>query len=227
MSKHLLRKGFTWATEYGIRRIYKEMGLKGQIPVFKTTRPGKNDVHKYPYLLRGRKIQYVNEVWATDITYIKLGSRMVYYTAIIDLRSRKILSWRLSNTMSVDFCVEALLEAIENYGIPCIFNCDQGSQYTSKEFTSLLESFGIQVSMDGVGRCKDNIFVERTWRTLKYEWIFLRDYQEYETLERGLEEFVSFFNHERIHQGLEYRTPDEVYEEGSFSYIAKDNNKVA
>lgn len=227
MSKHLLKEGYTWATEFAIRRIYKEMGLRGQIPVFKTTRPGKKDVHKYPYLLRGRKIRYVNEVWATDITYIKLGSRMVYYTAIIDLKSRKILSWRLSETMDVDFCIEALQEAINTYGIPAVFNCDQGSQYTSTVFTSLLEAYGIQISMDGVGRCKDNIFVERTWRTLKYEWIFLRDYQDYEALENGLRDFVTFFNHERIHQGLDYKTPDEVYEEGTFSYINKDKHKVA
>ena len=223
MSNHLLGKGFKWATEHKLRRIYKELGIKGQKPVFITTRPSKGKVNKYPYLLRNRKIRYVNEVWATDITYIKLGGRMVYFTAVIDLYSRKILSWRLSETMDTGFCLDAVMEAIIKYGIPAIFNTDAGSQYTSNEFTSLLKEHEIQISMDGIGRCKDNIIVERTWRTLKYEWIFLRDYQEYSQLEKGLEEFVNFFNSKRIHQGLDYQKPDEVYRSGTFPNINKDN----
>lgn len=216
MSNHLLREGYDWATEYAIRRIYKELGLKGLAPKFITTRPSKKGYGKFQYLLRNRKVRYVNEVWATDITYIKLGDKMVYYTAVIDLFSRKILSWRLSRTMDVGFCLDVLQEALENYGTPAIFNTDCGSQYTSKEFISVLLEHGIQVSMDGIGRCKDNIFVERTWRTLKYEWIFLRDYTSYEQLEGSLGEFERFFNHERLHQSLGYKTPEEVYKEGSF-----------
>ena len=167
----------------------------------------------------------MNEVWATDITYIKIGGRMVYFTAIIDLYSRKILAWRLSETMSVGFCLDALMEAVIRYGIPAIFNTDAGSQYTSVEFTSFLNDLGVLISMDGIGRCKDNIYVERTWRTLKYEWIFLREYQDYDQLKRGLQEFVDFFNYERIHQGLGYQTPDEVYEQGTFPN--NKENKVA
>ena len=225
MSRHLLRKGHEWATEHRIRSIYRELGLKGQKPVFITTRAAKGKVAKYPYLLRNRKIRYVNEVWATDITYIKIGGRMVYFTAIIDLYSRKILAWRLSETMSVGFCLDALMEAVIRYGIPAIFNTDAGSQYTSVEFTSFLNDLGVLISMDGIGRCKDNIYVERTWRTLKYEWIFLREYQDYDQLKRGLQEFVDFFNYERIHQGLGYQTPDEVYEQGTFPN--NKENKVA
>ena len=225
MSRHLLRKGHEWATEHRIRSIYRELGLKGQKPVFITTRAAKGKVSKYPYLLRNRKIRYVNEVWATDITYIKIGGRMVYFTAIIDLYSRKILAWRLSETMSVGFCLDALMEAVIRYGIPAIFNTDAGSQYTSVEFTSFLNDLGVLISMDGIGRCKDNIYVERTWRTLKYEWIFLREYQDYDQLKRGLQEFVDFFNYERIHQGLGYQTPDEVYEQGTFPN--NKENKVA
>lgn len=224
MSHHLQRKGLGWATEHCIRMIYKELGLKGQAPVFKTTRPSKGKAGKYPYLLRNRTIRYANEAWATDITYINIGGSMVYFTAIIDLFSRKILSWRLSPSMDVGFCMDAILEAIIKHGVPAICNTDQGSQYTSREFTSLLEGYGIRISMDGVGRCKDNIFVERTWRTLKYEWIFLREYDGIEQLENSLGSFVEFFNNERIHQSLDYRTPDEVYREGTFPNVEIESN---
>lgn len=127
--------------------------------------------------------------------------------------------------MDVGFCLDCVYDAVEQYGVPAIFNTDNGSQYTSKEFIELLQSYDIQISMDGIGRCKDNIIVERTWRTLKYEWIFLRDYQTYEELENGLEEFVSFFNHERLHQSLDYMTPDEVYEAGTFPGIGDKDIK--
>lgn len=226
MSRDLLGSGLTWATEHEVRKIYRELGIKGIEPRFITTRPSKGGCRKFPYLLRNRRARYCNEIWATDITYIKLGSRMVYFTAIIDLRSRKILSWRLSETMDAGFCMDALMEAIIRYGVPAIFNTDQGSQYTSGEFTGILESYGIQISMDGIGRCKDNIIVERTWRTLKYEWVFLRDFNSYSQLEESLGEFVEFFNTKRIHQALDYKTPDEVYAEGTFSNI-DNGNKVA
>ena len=231
MSEHLRTKEFCeWATERIVRDFYRELLIHGERPVFKTTRPSKHPYGKFPYLLRNRKIRYCNEVWATDITYIKMANgKTVYFTAVIDLYSRKILSWRLSDTMQAEFCIECVDEAIENYGIPAIFNTDNGSQYTCKNFIELLQAYDIQISMDGVGRCKDNIIVERTWRTLKYEWIFLRDYQSYEELENGLEEFVNFFNQERLHQSLDYKTPDEVYEAGTFPGIEDVNikNKVA
>lgn len=221
MSKHLKRLGYDWAGEKMIRILYHELGIKGQKPVFRTTRPGKRPYGKFPYLLRNRTARFVNEIWATDITYISTPNGMMYYTAIIDLFSRKILSWRLSDTMKVDFCIECVREAIERYGLPAIFNTDCGSQYTSGTFVDLLLSYGIRISMDGVGRCKDNIFVERTWRTLKYEWIFLRDYSSEQELRDSLEEFVRFFNNERIHQSLDYNTPDEVYEQGTFPTTGK------
>ena len=226
MARHLQRKDNAWATEHCVRQIYAMLGIKGVTPTFKTTRTAKGGYRKYPYLLRGRKIRYANEVWATDITYIKLLGRTVYFTAIIDLRSRKILSWRLSESMDVSFCLDALVEAIAKYGVPAIFNTDCGSQYTSDAFTGVLEENGIQISMDGIGRCKDNIIVERTWRTLKYEWVFLREYGSIEELEGSLGEFVEFFNSRRIHQGLDYMTPDEVYRQGTFP-DAEEETKVA
>ena len=144
MSNDLLRSGLGWATEHEVRKIYGELGLKGMSPAFKTTRPAKGR-YKHPYLLRGRKALYCNEIWAIDITYIKLGDRMVYFTAIIDLRSRKILSWRLSEKMDTGFCLDALLDALVKYGMPSIFNTNAGSQYTSDEFSGMLESHGIQM----------------------------------------------------------------------------------
>ena len=216
MSKHLKRLGYDWAGEKLIRNLYKELGIKGQKPVFKTTRSGKAPYGKFPYLLRNKFIAFPNQVMATDITYIKTPWGMMYFTAVIDLYSRKILSWRLSDSMRTDFCLECVREAFEKYGVPAVFNTDCGSQYTSGEFIGLLKSYNVEISMDGIGRCKDNIFVERTWRTLKYEWIFLRDYRSEEELRKLLGDFVKFFNNERIHQGLDYKTPDEVYREGSF-----------
>jgi len=215
MSKHLkTRCNFEWANEKYIRNLYFELGIKGMKPVFKTTKQGKAPYGKFPYLLRNKFIRFSNQVMATDITYIKTSWGMMYFTAVIDLYSRKILSWRLSDNMKVDFCLECVEEAFETYGVPAIFNSDCGSQYTSAAFIELLKSYEIQISMDGIGRCKDNIFVERTWRTLKYEWIFLRDYRSEDELRKSLGEFVEFFNKERIHQGLDYKTPDEVYEAG-------------
>ena len=216
MSMHLKTKlGLDWANEKYIRNLYQELGIKGMKPVFKTTRAGKAPYGKFPYLLRNKFISFSNQVMATDITYIKTSWGMMYFTAVIDLYSRKILSWRLSDSMKTDFCLECVKEAFEEYGVPAIFNTDCGSQYTSATFVELLQSYNVEISMDGIGRCKDNIFVERTWRTLKYEWIFLRDYSSAEELRKSLGQFVKFFNSERIHQGLEYKTPDEFYEEGS------------
>lgn len=222
MSFYLKGEGHPEATEKRVRRIYKMLGLQGLAPVFKTTRNSKRKEKKFPYLLRDRKISFVNEVWATDVTYIKLPGGMVYFTAVIDLFSRKILSWSLSNTMDTKFCMDCVKEAIAKYGVPAIFNTDCGSQYTSKEFIAMLESYGIRISMDGIGRCLDNIFVERTWRTLKYECIFLHDYNTMTQLSNGLDAFIEFFNNERLHQGLDYQRPNEVYEQGCFPVREKD-----
>ena len=150
---------------------------------------------------------------------------MVYFTVIIDIKSRKILSWRLSRTMQVGFCLDCAYEAFKTYGVPAIFNTDCGSQYTSKEYVQMLQSYDIQISMDGVGRCRDNIYVERTWRTLKYEWVFLRDYKTFEEFEEGLGGFVKFFNNERIYQGIGYKTLEEVYKAGTFPGMGDEYTK--
>jgi putative transposase len=166
---------------------------------------------KYPYLLRGKAIWLPNQVWATDITYIKLSGGYVYLVAIIDLFSRKVLSWRVSNTLDAEFCVAALEEAIARYGIPAIFNTDQGCQFTSEAFTGTLERYGIKISMDSVNRALDNIFVERFWRSLKYEDIYLNDYRTIVELKTGLARYFRFYNSERFHESLGYETPDTIY----------------
>ncbi len=212
MARQLQAVGHKLATEKRVRKIMKRLGIRGVSPKPMTSRQGKGKQHKkYPYLLRGKKIQHVNQAWATDISYIRLPSGMVYLVAIIDLFSRKVLAWKVSNTMDVAFCKECLHEAIDRYGVPAIFNSDQGSQFTSIEFLAILEDLGVAVSMDGVGRCLDNILMETTWRTMKYEHIFLHDYRTLGELRRGLKDFIDFFNGKRLHQGLDYQTPDAVY----------------
>lgn len=197
-------------TQKQVRRIMKRAGLRAIYPGKRTTVPVKEH-KKYPYLLRGKKIWLPNQVWATDITYIRLSGGHVYLVAIIDLYSRKVLSWRLSNTLDAEFCVSALEEAIAVWGTPAIFNTDQGSQFTSDAFVGVLKEHGIQISMDGKDRAIDNILVERFWRTLKYEDIYLNDYQNMADLKAGLKRYFEFYNSERYHQSLEYKTPDEMY----------------
>lgn len=217
MSALMVRDGQAWATEKVVRRLYGDLGLKGLSARFRTTRASRHPYGKRPYLLGGKRIMYANQVWATDITYIDAPSRRkLYYVAVIDLHSRRILSWRLSETMDVKFCMDAVREALEEYGTPAIFNTDQGSQFTSREFVGMLEGCGIEVSQDGRGRWADNVLVERTWRTLKYEWLFLREYLTVQDLEKSLGEFQAFFNGKRLHQALDYQTPDEVYKAGCF-----------
>ncbi len=185
----------------GLRAIYA--GKRTSVPI--------KWHQKYPYLLRGKAIWLPNQVWATDITYIKLSGGYVYLVAIIDLFSRKVLSWRVSNTLDAEFCVAALEEAIACFGIPAIFNTDQGCQFTSEAFTGTLERFGIRISMDGVNRALDNIFVERFWRSLKYEDIYLNDYRTLVELKTGLARYFRFYNSERFHESLGYETPDTIY----------------
>lgn len=197
-------------TEKQVRRIMKRAGLRAIYPGKRTSIPAKQH-RKYPYLLKGKNIWLPNQVWATDITYIHLKGGYVYLVAIIDLYSRKVLSYRFSNTMDASFCVEALEEAVMKWGEPAIFNTDQGSQFTSDAFVSVLESHGIRISMDGKNRAIDNIFVERFWRSLKYEDIYLKDYQTMIELKEGIKRYFEFFNGERYHASLDYRTPNEVY----------------
>ena len=166
---------------------------------------------KYPYLLRDIKIERVNQVWSTDITYIKLASGFAYLTAVIDWYSRKVLSWRLSNTLDNSFCKDAVKEALCIYGQPEVFNTDQGSQYTANDFTKILEDKKIKISMDGKGRAVDNIFIERLWRTVKYEHAYIWRFDTIKELREGLKDYFDFYNNKREHQSLKYKTPSEVY----------------
>lgn len=172
----------------------------------------RNQAHKvYPYLLRGMPITRGNQVWAADITYIPMAKGFCYLVAIMDWASRKILSWRLSNTQDAGFCIDALEEAIARFGTPEIFNTDQGSQFTSDSFTQALSSRGIKISMDGKGSWKDNVFIERFWKTVKYEEVYLKGYESLTEARKELKGYLEFYNQERRHQGLDSRTPDEVY----------------
>ncbi len=193
-----------------IQRLMRLMGLKAIYPRPRTTQPHPG--HKvYPYLLRGVAIERPNQVWSADITYIPMRRGYMYLVAIIDWYSRKTLSWRVSNTMEADFCVEALEEALARYGKPQIFNTDQGAQFTSTIFTERLKDHQVAISMDGRGRCQDNIFIERLWWTLKYDYIYLHAFDNGNELRRGLDKWFSFYNQERPHQKLDGRTPDDVY----------------
>ena len=207
--KTLSDKGLT-VSKKQIRRLMNEMGLQAIYPKPKLSKPGKG--HKmYPYLLRDMEVEYINQVWATDITYLKLNGAYVYLVAILDLYSRRVLAWRLSNTIDASFCVDALQEAIDIYGVPEIFNTDQGSQFTSDDFISKLNEYKIQISMDGKGRALDNVYIERLWRSLKYENIYINDYENLKELKGGVKMYFEFYNTERYHQSLGYETPDVVY----------------
>jgi putative transposase len=194
------------------RRLMALMGLEGLHPRPRTT-VAAPDARSYPYLLRDRELTRVDEVWSSDITYVPMKRGFMYLTAVIDWYSRYVLSWRLSNTMDVGFCLEALEEALSR-GRPEIFNTDQGSQFTSREYTGRLEAAGVAVSRDGRGRALDNVFVERLWRSVKYEDIYIKDYDRVSELEAGLTAYFRFYDEERLHQSLGYRTPGEVHRAG-------------
>ena len=184
----------------------------GHLPASQHQQAKPRWIHKvYPYLLRGLEINRVNQVWATDITYIPMARGFLYLVAIMDWHSRYVLAWRLSNTLEVDFCVAALEEALSK-GRPQIFNTDQGSQFTSEAFTSMLLAQGVQVSMDGRGRCMDNVFVERLWRSIKYEEVYLKAYQNGTEARKGIGAYLAFYNQERPHQALGYRSPGQVFQ---------------
>ena len=194
-----------------IQRLMQLMGIEAIYPRKRTTWPSTE--HKiYPYLLRNVEVYRPDQVWATDITYVPLQSGFLYLVAIMDWYSRHVLSWRLSNTLDVEFCLEALDEALR-VKQPEIFNSDQGSQFTSLAFTDRLAAHGVAISMDGRGRAIDNVFIERLWRTVKYEEVYPKEYQDGWEAEACLEAYFRFYNQERIHQSLGYRTPAEVYAE--------------
>jgi putative transposase len=192
-----------------VQRLMRTMGIEAIYPRRRTTWPGAG--HKiYPYLLRNVEVLRPDHVWSTDITYVPLRHGFLYLVAVMDWFSRHVLAWRLSNTLEGSFCVEALEEAL-SLATPEIFNSDQGSQFTAAAFTSRLESCGIAVSMDGRGRAIDNVFIERLWRSVKYEEVYLRDYADGWEAEACLRAYFRFYSHQRIHQSLGYRTPAEIY----------------
>jgi putative transposase len=195
-----------------VARLMEVMGLEAVYPKPKLSQPGES--HKiYPYLLRNVNIERVNQVWSTDITYIRLAKGFCYLVVVMDWHSRFVLSWSLSLTMEMEFCLEALSAALRRKR-PEIFNSDQGSQFTSERFTGELLKRGVSISMDGRGRCFDNIFIERLWRSLKYEEVYLKDYQLVSEARLGIENWIDFYNHRRPHQSLGYRTPAAIYKEG-------------
>jgi putative transposase len=214
------RRMAAWLTTQGHlvnrKRVQRLMRLMGLVAVYQRPNTSKQapDNKVYPYLLGGLSIARVNQVWCADITYMPMARGFLYLVIIMDWVSRAVLGWRLSNTLGADFCIEALEEALAQYGKPEIFNTDQGCQFTSTEFTGVLEQGGITISMDGRGRCMDNIFVERLWRSLKYEEVYLHAYASVAEAKAGIGAWLRFYNEERQHQSHAYRTPRQVYEEG-------------
>jgi putative transposase len=206
----LRRDGWT-VNRKRVRRLMRVMGLEAiyQKP---NTSKGHPEHKVYPYLLRDLVIERPNQVWCADITYIPMAKGFVYLVAVMDWFSRRVLAWRLSITMDADFCVDALQDALARYGKPEIFNTDQGVQFTSGDFVAVLESRGIRISMDGKGRLLDNIFIERLWRSLKYEEVFIKAYGSVMEARRGIGGWLSFYNEERPHQALGYRTPRRVFD---------------
>lgn len=209
LTRHLRRQGHP-VNRKRIGRLMQTMGLSAIYQKPNTSKP--HPQHKiYPYLLRGLSIERPNQVWCADISYIPLRRGFLYLVAIMDWASRKVLSWRLSNTMDADFCVAALEEALSRFGKPEIFNTDQGSQFTSDAFTHVLKEAGVRISMDGKGRWRDNVMIERLWRSLKYECIYLYTFETGSEVRQGLKRWIEFYNTRRPHSSLDDRTPDEAY----------------
>lgn len=208
IAKALQRQGWS----IGRKRVRRLMRLMGIEAIYQRPNTSKAEPeHKvYPYLLKGLEICRPNQVWCTDLTYIRLKSGWAYLMAVMDWHSRRVISWGISNTMDADFCVEVLQESLK-LGKPEIFNTDQGAQFTSNQFTEVLQTAGIKISMDGRGRYLDNIFIERLWRTVKYENVYLNDYQTMADAKEGLSRYFALYNHRRLHQSLGYNTPQEVW----------------
>ncbi len=210
MLRDLLRNKGQPVGRKGIRRLMKQMGIEALNRKPNTSR--RHAAHPiYPYLLRNLSIERPNHVWATDITYIPMHRGFAYLVAIVDWYSRRVLAWRLSNTLTTDFCIEALQEAIMRYGAPAIFNTDQGSQFTSSEFTGVLKENDVRISMDGKGCWRDNVFVERLWRTIKYDEVYLKAYESVSHAKASLGQFITFYNSRRPHQAFAGKTPDMIY----------------
>ena len=219
MTKVLRRRGHE-VNRKRVQRLMQLMGLRSLCPQPKTTTPNK--AHPvYPYLLRGLNVDHPNHVWCSDLTYIPFKKGFLYLVAIMDWHSRKVLTWRVSNTMTSDFCVAALVEALALYGTPEIFNTDQGAQFTSDAFTRVLRDAGVTISMDGVGRAIDNVFIERLWRTLKYDHVYLNPADSGNACRDGITEFLTYYNEDRPHSALNDATPDEVY------YQSRINQRAA
>jgi putative transposase len=209
MRNYLRRQGFK-VNRKRVQRLMRLMGIEAIYPKPKTSRPHPG--HKvYPYLLRNLNIDRPNQVWTADITYIPMARGSMYLVVVMDWHSRKVLSWRLSNTLEAEFCVEALEESLLRHGRPEIFNTDQGAQFTSQAFTGLLKSHEVQISMDGRGRVLDNIFIERLWWSVKYQYLYLWTFDNGTELRHGLSQWFQLYNQERSHQALDNLTPDEVY----------------
>ena len=209
MARHLRREGYG-VSRKRIGRLMRLMGLSAIYQKPNTSRP--HPQHRiYPYLLRGMEITRPNQVWCADISYIPMRRGFLYLVAIMDWASRKVLSWRLSNTMDADFCVAALEDALARYGKPEIFNTDQGSQFTCDNFTNTLKEGGIRISMDGKGRWMDNVMIERLWRSLKYECIYLHAFETGSEVRKGIGRWIDFYNKRRPHSKLDDKTPYEVY----------------
>jgi putative transposase len=212
MARKLRREGVC-VGRHRVRRLMRLMGLEAIYQAPRTSAP--HPAHRvYPYLLKGMAINRPNQVWCADITYIPVQRGFLYLVAIMDWATRHVLSWRLSNTMDAGFCVEALNEALARYGRPEIFNTDQGSQFTSVEFTGVLKDADVTISMDGRGRCMDNIFIERLWRSLKYEAVYLHELTDGFVAQRVIGEWIGFYNTERPHSALDGQTPAEAYGAG-------------
>lgn len=209
MARHLRRQGYTVGRKR-VRRLMARMGLAAIDQQPRTTVP--HPEHRtYPYLLRGLRIERPDQVWCSDITYIPMRRGFLYLVAVMDWATRKVLSWRLSNTLEAEFCIAALEEALARYGRPDIFNTDQGSQFTSPRFVEVLTGAGVRVSMDGRGRWMDNVFIERLWRSLKYECVYLHAFETGSELRAGLTRWIGYYNGQRPHSALAGRTPDEAY----------------
>jgi putative transposase len=218
MARHLRRQSYT----VGRKRVRRLMARMGLAPIYQ--RPRTTVPHPehpvWPYLLRDLVIGQPNQVWCADLTYIPMRRGFLYLVAIMDWATRKVLAWRVSNTMEVEFCLEALEEALARYGRPEIFNTDQGSQFTSARFTGLLRHAGIRISMDGRGRWMDNVFIERLWRSLKYECVYLHAFETGSELRAGLNRWIGYYNTQRPHSSLAGRTPDEAYEVAGIERLA-------
>lgn len=212
MTAWLNRQGYA-VNRKRIQRLMRFMGIQGSVPGPQTSQPHPQHP-TYPYLLRGMRLEYPNLVWSTDITYVPMPSGFMYLVAVIDWYSRYVLAWELSNTLDSLFCISALQQALTG-AEPVIFNTDQGSQFTSPEFTRVLRQRQILISMDGRGRALDNVFIERLWRSVKYEDIYLRDYRNPWELQRGLEAYFRFYNEERPHSALDGATPAEIHHASS------------